>query len=160
MLWLINDTFTHNPLGRASYIDPPNYMRDMRKCNDPEFSGRKVNQKWMNSRFLPLMASRTNTPFLSKLNIKLQTEIHKIQTQIFNYLRLDKMGKRLEQAILQGRQTLNFNKGKRRSWLTWSVLPQVTWLNTGESSYTVTCFPAEISLKLQCGNEKAMTPHK
>ena len=62
----------------------------MGKDSNPEYSERKVNQKWMiskNSRFQEQLHGLCH----SKLNIKLQTEeIYKIQTQIFNYLRLEK----------------------------------------------------------------------
>ena len=62
----------------------------MGKDNNPEYSERKVNQKWMNSKNSRFQ-ERLHGPYHSKLNIKLQTEeIYKVQTQIFNYLRPDK----------------------------------------------------------------------
>ena len=62
----------------------------MGKDNNAEYSERKVNQKWMNSKNSRFQ-EELHCPRHSKLNIKLQTEeVYKIQTQIFNNLRLDK----------------------------------------------------------------------
>lgn len=74
----------------------------MGKDNNPEYSERTVNQKWMNSknsRFQEQLRGLCH----SKLNIKLQTEeIYKIQTQIFNYLRLDKILFSFNKTLLYG----------------------------------------------------------
>lgn len=74
----------------------------MGKDSNPEYSERKVNQKWMNSKNSGFQ-EQLHSPCHSKLNIRLQTEeIYKIQTQIFNYLRPDESVFSFNKALRYG----------------------------------------------------------